>query len=82
MPDLYRAPAEGTLPLSRTRDGVVTVSHGPVPELKWPAMTMEFEAPGNVASGVKAGDAIAFDFTAHDGAYRITRIAREAGGAS
>jgi Cu(I)/Ag(I) efflux system membrane fusion protein len=63
-------------------DGVITISHGPVPELKWPAMTMEFEAPGDLARGVKAGDSIAFDFTAHDGAYRITRIAREAGGAS
>ena len=64
-------------------DGSLTISHGPVPELRWPAMTMDFEAPGDVAKGVKAGDAIAFDFiAAGSGAYRITRIAREAGGAS
>jgi Cu(I)/Ag(I) efflux system membrane fusion protein len=63
-------------------DGAITISHGPVPELKWPAMTMEFEAPGELARGVKAGDSIAFDFTAREGTYRITRIAREAGGAS
>jgi Cu(I)/Ag(I) efflux system membrane fusion protein len=63
-------------------DGTITMSHGPVPELQWPAMTMEFEAPADLAKGVKAGDPVAFEFTGHDGAYRITRIAREAGGAS
>jgi Cu(I)/Ag(I) efflux system membrane fusion protein len=62
-------------------DGALTISHGPVPELRWPAMTMEFAAPGGMAKGVKAGDSIAFDFTAAgEGAYRITRIERAKAG--
>lgn len=44
-------------------NGAVTVTHGPVPSLKWPGMTMEFTlANPAVASGVKAGSPISFDF--------------------
>lgn len=43
-------------------DGV-TISHGPVPELKWPAMTMGFSKPDPKAfPGVKAGDDVQFQF--------------------
>jgi membrane fusion protein, copper/silver efflux system len=43
-------------------DGI-TISHGPVPELKWPAMTMGFSKPEAKAfPGLKAGDSIQFEF--------------------
>jgi len=43
-------------------DGI-TISHGPVPELKWPAMTMGFGKPNPKAfSEVKPGDNVRFDF--------------------
>lgn len=43
-------------------DGI-TISHGPVPELKWPAMTMGFSKPDPKAfGGLKAGDSIHFEF--------------------
>jgi membrane fusion protein, copper/silver efflux system len=43
-------------------DGI-TISHGPVPELKWPAMTMGFGKPDARAfPGVKQGDAVRFEF--------------------
>ncbi|MBL8381252.1 MAG: efflux RND transporter periplasmic adaptor subunit [Burkholderiales bacterium] len=56
----------------------VTLSHGPVPSLKWPGMTMQFTAPaGGMPSGVGVGDAVTFDFVAGaNGSYRITRIER------
>ena len=41
----------------------VTISHGPVPELKWPAMTMGFSKPNPKAfPGVKPGDDVRFQF--------------------
>ena len=41
----------------------VTISHGPVPSLKWPAMTMGFAkpAPGAFAD-IKPGDHVRFEF--------------------
>jgi Cu(I)/Ag(I) efflux system membrane fusion protein len=43
-------------------DGI-TISHGPVPELKWPPMTMGFGKPSaNAFPGIKAGDSVRFEF--------------------
>jgi Cu(I)/Ag(I) efflux system membrane fusion protein len=43
-------------------DGI-TISHGPVPELKWPSMTMGFGKPESKAfPGLKAGDTVQFEF--------------------
>jgi Cu(I)/Ag(I) efflux system membrane fusion protein len=43
-------------------DGV-TISHGPVPELKWPAMTMGFgKADPKAFPGIQAGDTVQFEF--------------------
>jgi Cu(I)/Ag(I) efflux system membrane fusion protein len=44
-------------------DGGITISHGPVPGLKWPAMTMGFGKPDSVTlSGLKPGDPVRFEF--------------------
>jgi Cu(I)/Ag(I) efflux system membrane fusion protein len=74
--------AEGRL--ENVHEGTLTVSHGPVPELKWPAMTMDFAAPkGGLPPGLKAGDAVAFDFVQTPaGEFQVTRIERKPGGAS
>lgn len=41
----------------------ITISHGPVPELKWPSMTMGFGKPNPKAfPSVKAGDTVQFQF--------------------
>ena len=41
----------------------ITISHGPVPELKWPAMTMGFGKPDPKAfADVKPGDPVRFQF--------------------
>jgi membrane fusion protein, copper/silver efflux system len=43
-------------------DGI-TISHGPIPELKWPAMTMGFSKPDAKAfADVKPGDTVHFEF--------------------
>lgn len=73
--------AEGRL--EQVRDGMLTISHGSVPELKWPAMTMDFAAPKTgMPQGLKAGDRIAFDFVQKaEGEYQVTKVERK-GGAS
>ncbi len=41
----------------------ITISHGPVPSLKWPSMTMGFAKPSPSAfADVKPGDSIRFEF--------------------
>ena len=45
-----------------TRDAV-TLSHGPIPALKWGPMTMDFKLPkGGVQRGLGAGDRVDFEF--------------------
>lgn len=56
--------------------GVATIAHGPVPSLKWPAMTMEF-IPANPAllSGIAPGAAIEFEFVERGpGEWVVTRV--------
>jgi Cu(I)/Ag(I) efflux system membrane fusion protein len=53
----------------------VTLSHGPMPSLQWPAMTMGFKvAPDNLPKNVKPGDTVTFEVRQKDGAYEITRM--------
>ena len=53
--------AEGTVE-SVTPD-VITISHGPVATMKWPAMTMGFATPqGKTFPAVKPGDRVRFEF--------------------
>lgn len=43
--------------------GTITISHGAIPELKWPAMTMGFGKPDPKAfADVKPGDTVHFQF--------------------
>jgi Cu(I)/Ag(I) efflux system protein CusF len=40
---------------------MVTIKHGAIPSVGWPAMTMSFKAtPATLLKGVKAGDKVAF----------------------
>ena len=58
----------------------VTLSHGPVPALQWPAMTMTFRlgSPG-LARGFKTGDRVRFWFDQAPEGPTLRRIVREAG---
>ena len=41
--------------------GTVTIKHGPIPAVGWPAMTMTFKAmPASLLKVVKVGDKVAF----------------------
>ena len=46
--------------------GSITLQHGPIAALSWPAMTMTFKAKPAVLQGVKVGEKV--DFTIKPGA--------------
>jgi len=60
----------------------VTISHGPVPSLKWPPMTMGFTLPaGGLPPDVKVGETVQFEFRKGDkGGFEIVAIERTPSG--
>lgn len=71
--------AEGMLESIDAAAGTVTIKHKPVPDLKWPAMTMDF-VPANPSlfAGIKPGSAIAFEFVERKpGEWVITKVAKK-----
>ena len=57
--------------------GTITVDHGPVPAIEWPAMTMAFEADEQLRSEVSVGEGIAFEFRTGSEGSVITSITKE-----
>jgi len=59
----------------------ITLSHGPIPSLQWPAMTMGFKlSPSRLPSDIKVGDTVKFETRQlPDGQFGITAISRGSG---
>lgn len=57
--------------------GTITLDHGPIPEVGWPAMTMTFKAAPAITSAAKVGDKVAFDLKLQAGAGEVTVIRRQ-----
>ena len=58
--------------------GQVTIAHGPVTTLQWPAMTMAFSAKdAALLEGVQAGDRVAFSFSQSGAGYALTAISKQ-----
>ncbi len=56
------------------RDGI-TLTHGPIPSLKWGEMTMDFKPPAKgVPRGIGVGDRVDFEFTMDAEGPQITRL--------
>ena len=68
------ASASGKVEAVDTTAGTVTIAHGPVEALKWPAMTMAFKASPEQLASVKAGQQVEFEFEAKGMDSTITRI--------
>ncbi len=68
--------AQGKLVEVDAKAQSVTISHGPVPSLKWQAMTMEFQlANSALLKGLKPGAPIAFEFVERGkGEWVITKV--------
>jgi Cu(I)/Ag(I) efflux system protein CusF len=57
------------------RAGTVTLQHGPIAGLGWPAMTMTFKAaPASLLGGLKVGEKIGFDARQQGAAAEITAV--------
>ena len=58
----------------------VTLSHGPVPAIGWPAMTMTFQLPDpKIARGLKTGDRVRFGFDRPPTGPTVRRMTKVAG---
>ena len=71
-----QASATGTVESVDAKAGKITIAHGPVDALKWPAMTMTFKAGNTDISSIKQGDQVTFEFisTGMDGT--LTKVTR------
>jgi Cu(I)/Ag(I) efflux system membrane fusion protein len=67
---------EGAVDGVDAKGGTVSISHGPIASLKWPAMTMEFKLANEaLLKGLKPGAAVAFEFVERQpGEWVITSI--------
>jgi len=83
LPAAVPATAQAAATVEYTASGVVvemdkdgiTLDHGPVPALKWPAMTMPFQwAQPALAQGLKVGQRVEFSFRQQGDEHIVTRI--------
>jgi membrane fusion protein, copper/silver efflux system len=59
-------------------DESITLSHGPVASLNWPAMVMAFGKPGGgVPAELKVGDHVAFTFKQVETGFQIETISKD-----
>jgi Cu(I)/Ag(I) efflux system protein CusF len=54
----------GVIKAIDAKAGTLSIQHGPIPAVGWPAMTMTFKAkPATLLNGLKVGQTIGFDTT-------------------
>jgi Cu(I)/Ag(I) efflux system periplasmic protein CusF len=71
------AKGHGTVTAIDKTAGTITLDHGPIPEAKWPAMTMAFKASPAIVSAVKVGEKVDFDLTLTGSAGEVTAIHKQ-----
>ena len=57
--------------------GKITLDHGPVAELQWPAMTMGFGTKPDMLKSIAVGDKVVFEFAWNGSSAEITRISKQ-----
>lgn len=67
----------GTVTAIDPAKGTVTLDHGEIPELQWPAMKMGFAAKPDVLKDVKVGDKVTFEIDWNGKAGTVTAIGLE-----
>jgi Cu(I)/Ag(I) efflux system protein CusF len=56
--------------------GKITLTHGEIPDLKLPAMSMVYRADPSLLQGLKPGDKVTFTARRENGQYVITAISK------
>ncbi len=69
--------AKGTITAIDMATGKITLDHGPVPELQWPAMTMGFGAKPEQLKGLAVGEKVVFEFTMTGTNAEISTISKQ-----
>jgi Cu(I)/Ag(I) efflux system protein CusF len=69
------AEGQGTVKAIDAKAGTITIAHGPIPALKWPAMVMKFKVEkASVLDGVAVGKKIHFVLKNVGGKPVVTEI--------
>mgnify|MGYP001350070568 CR=1 FL=1 len=69
------ASGTGTITALNASNRKVTIDHGPILAIKWPAMKMEFPvAPSVDLSKIKAGDTVTFTLSGSNNSYTVQSI--------
>ncbi|WP_223451902.1 MULTISPECIES: copper-binding protein [unclassified Pseudomonas] len=68
------ANANGTIKAIDAARHTVTISHGAVPAVQWPPMTMAFSVTDDQLAGLSAGDRVSFVFQVEGGSATIVSI--------
>ncbi|WP_309676181.1 copper-binding protein [Pseudomonas sp.] len=68
------ATADGRIKAIDTTKHTVTISHGAVPAVQWPPMTMAFSVTEEQLKGLTPGDHVSFSFRLEDGKATIVSI--------
>ena len=64
----------GTVTAIDPAKGMITLDHGDIAELSWPAMQMGFSAKPEVLAGIKVGDKVDFEIDWDGKAGAVTRM--------
>lgn len=64
----------GVIKAIDAKAGSVTIQHGPIAALKWPAMTMPFKITPALLQGLKVGQKVSFSVRVANGAAEIVAI--------
>ena len=64
----------GTVTAVDAVTGKITLDHGAIPAVGWPAMKMSFSAKPDLLKGVAVGDKVDFDVTVSGSAGEVTAI--------
>lgn len=67
----------GTVTAIDTATGKITLDHGPIASLEWPAMKMGFAAKPELLASVAVGDKVDFDVTVTGSASEVTAIRKQ-----
>lgn len=71
------AKGHGTVTAVDKTAGTITLDHGPIPEAKWPAMTMAFKAAPAILDTAKVGDKVDFDLKLEGNDGEVTAIHKQ-----
>ena len=71
------AKGSGTVTAVDAAAGKVSLDHGPIPAVGWPAMKMGFTAKPVLLDNVAVGDKVDFDVTVTGNAAEVTAIKKQ-----